>query len=312
MKQDILIIQPLMPELSEVLHQHYHCHRLYEQTDVAAFLEEHAGKIKAVATRGDVGLAADLMAALPALELIAVFGVGTDGIDLSAARDRGITVTITSGILTDDVADLALALMLGVSRQIVAQDAFLRSGAWQERPPQLGYKLCGKRVGIMGLGKIGAAIARRCAGFDMQIGYCNSRQSSEPGWQRFGDLHQLAQFSDFLVLAVPGDARNRKRVDADILSALGKEGILINVARGAVVNEDDLIEALQNHTIRGAGLDVFDNEPGIDARFAALTNTVLMPHIASATVETRQAMAQNVVDNLAGWFAGKGAVTPVE
>lgn len=150
MKQDILIIQPLMPELSEVLHQHYHCHRLYEQTDVAAFLEEHAGKIKAVATRGDVGLAADLMAALPALELIAVFGVGTDGIDLSAARDRDITVTITSGILTDDVADLALALMLGVSRQIVAQDAFLRSGAWQERPPQLGYKLCGKRVGLWG------------------------------------------------------------------------------------------------------------------------------------------------------------------
>lgn len=311
MKQEILIIQPLMPELSDVLHQQYHCHRFYEQPDVAHFLQQHASAIKAVATRGDVGLAAELMAALPSLELIAVFGVGTDAIDLSAARDRGITVTITSGILTDDVADLALALMLGVSRQIVAQDTFLRSGAWAERSPSLGYKLCGKRVGIMGLGKIGTAIARRCAGFDMHIGYCNSRQSTEPGWQRFGDLHQLAQFSDFLVLAVPGDARNRKMVDAEILSALGGQGILINVARGAVVNEDDLIAALQNNHIRGAGLDVFENEPKIDERFIGLPNTVLMPHIASATVETRQAMAQNVVDNLAAWFAGEGAVTPV-
>ncbi|QGU87112.1 2-hydroxyacid dehydrogenase [Erwinia sorbitola] len=311
MKQEILIIQPLMPDLSEILHQQYHCHRLYEQTDVALFLSQHGHKIRAVATRGDVGLAAELMAALPALELITVFGVGTDAIDLAAARDRNITVTITSDILTDDVADLALALMLSTSRQIVAQDTFLRSGAWQQRPPQLGNKLSGKRVGIMGLGKIGAAIARRCAGFDMQIGYCNSRQSDEPGWQRFGDLHQLAQFSDFLVLAVPGDARNRKMVDAEILSALGEQGILINVARGAVVNEDDLIEALQTQRIRGAGLDVFDSEPGIDSRFASLNNTVLTPHIASATAETRQAMAQNVVDNLAGWFKGEGAITPI-
>lgn len=311
MKQQILIIQPLMPALSEMLHRDYLCHRLYEQPDAAAWLQQHGQDIRAVATRGDVGLAADVMAALPALEVIAVFGVGTDAIDLAAARDRGITVTVTADILTDDVADQALALMLSVSRQIVAQDAFLRAGEWANRPPVLGSKLSGKRVGILGLGRIGSAIARRCAAFDMQIGYCNSRQSDEPGWQRFGDLHQLALFSDVLVLAVPGDARNYKVVDREVLHALGSQGVLINVARGAVVNEDDLIAALENHTIAGAGLDVFEGEPAIDPRFIALENTVLTPHIASATAETRQAMAQNVADNLASWFARGKAITPV-
>ena len=311
MKQELLIIQPLMPVLSEALHRDYLCHRLYEQPDAAAWLQQHGQSIRAVATRGDVGLAPEVMAALPALELISVFGVGTDAIDLATARDRNITVTVTSDILTDDVADLALALMLSVSRQIVAQDAFLRAGEWPQRPPVLASKLSGKRVGILGLGKIGAAIARRCAAFDMQVGYVNSRQSDQPGWQRFGDLHQLAQFSDVLVLAVPGDARNYKVVDSEILSALGAQGILINVARGAVVNEDDLIDALQNRTILGAGLDVYDNEPAIDPRFAALDNTVLTPHIASATHETRQAMADNVAGNIAAWFARGEALTPV-
>ncbi|MBK0090138.1 2-hydroxyacid dehydrogenase [Erwinia sp. S59] len=306
----ILIIQPLMPQLDEKLSQHFHCHRLYDEQDAALFLQRQGKEIQGIVTRGDVGVETAILEQLPACKAIAVFGVGTDRIDLNYTAAHAIQVSITSDILTDDVADLAMTLTLAFSRNLVAYHQFARSGAWENTSASLSSKASGKRMGIAGLGAIGLAIARRAEAFGMEIAYTARSQKNVP-YQRCESIEQLAACSDFLVLALPGSPENIQLVDAKVLAALGKSGVLINIARGTVVNENDLIQALQQGVIKGAALDVFPQEPVIHPALRELDNVLLTPHIASATHETREGMANNVLENLLAYFSDGKMLTTV-
>ena len=285
--------------------------RLWEAADKQSFIAGHAGSIRAIATRGDLGATAELIAALPNLEMIGCFGVGTDAIDLAAAHRHGVKVSNTPDVLTGDVADLAIALCLAVTRKIPASDHFLRKGDWKTETMPLTSRFFGKRIGIIGLGRIGLAIARRAAGFDMEIAYHNRSKRDDSSYEYCATAMELAAKSDYLVAAVAGGTASKSLINSEVLHALGPEGYFINVARGSVVDEDALLLALQKSDIKGAGLDVYLNEPNIDERFSKLANVVLLPHIGSATLETRQAMGQLVRDNLAAHFAGRALLTPV-
>ncbi|NIE98718.1 2-hydroxyacid dehydrogenase [Pantoea sp. Acro-805] len=309
-QSSILIIQPLMPQLDEKLSQHFDCHRLYDYQDPAQFLQQHGEEIRGIVTRGDVGVETALLEQLPACKAIAVFGVGTDRIDLGYTKAQGIQVSITSDILTDDVADLAMTLTLGFTRNLVAYHQFARSGAWENTGVTLSSKASGKRMGIAGLGAIGKAIARRAEAFGMEVAY-TARSAKDVPYKRCENIEQLAAFSDFLVLALPGSPENLQLVDAKVLAALGQEGVLINIARGTVVNESDLIHALQQRTIKGAALDVFSHEPMIHPALRELDNVLLTPHIASATHETREAMSNNVFENMLGFFSSGKMLTAI-
>jgi D-3-phosphoglycerate dehydrogenase len=289
----------------------YRVLKLWEASDRDAFVAEHAPEVRAIATRGDLGAAADLMRALPRLEIVACYGVGTDAIDLTHARAAGIRVTNTPDVLTDDVADLAVGLLLATARQIPQGDAHVRDGSWATAPMPLVTRVSGKAVGVVGMGRIGAAVAKRLAGFDADIAYFGRTRHDELPYTFEGDLDALARRSEFLILTLAASEATRGIIDARVLQALGPDGILVNVSRGSTVNEPDLLAALEGGTIKGAGLDVFWNEPAIDPRFAALRNVVLQPHHASGTVETRRAMGRLVRDNLAAHFAGHPLVTPV-
>jgi hydroxypyruvate reductase len=306
----ILIIQPLMPQLDEKLSQHFHCHRLYKEQDPALFLQRQGKEIQGIVTRGDVGVETSILEQVPACKAIAVFGVGTDRIDLNYTAAHDIQLSITSDILTDDVADLAMTLTLAFSRNLVANHQFARSGAWENTGTSLSSKASGKRMGIAGLGAIGLAIARRAEAFGMEIAYTARSQKNVP-YQRCENIEQLAAFSDFLVLALPGSPENIQLVDAKVLAALGKSGVLINIARGTVVNENDLIQALQQGVIKGAALDVFPQEPVIHPALRELDNVLLTPHIASATHETREGMANNVLENLLAYFSNGKMLTTI-
>lgn len=308
----VLVIQPLMEELAKKIANRFICHNLFQCEDVDDYLQRHGDKIRGVATRGDVGLSSEVMEKLPNLEIISVFGVGTDCINLEEAAERNIKVTITSDILTEDVADLALTFIMALSRDLQYQDKFARSGKWLTTPPRLASKVSGKKIGILGLGKIGRAIAKRASAFDMEIGYCDSHRISTVDYRYFTNPSELAGFADFLVLAIPGGEKNKGLIDLNILRALGEQGSLINVARGVLVNEVDLIEALQSGIIKSAALDVYENEPEIKKAFLSMENVILTPHIASATVETRQQMAKNVFDNLDSYFSKGKAITDIQ
>jgi D-3-phosphoglycerate dehydrogenase len=289
----------------------YRLLRLWEAPDPEAFVAEHGSDVRAIATRGDLGASAALMRALPKLEIVACFGVGTDAIDLANARAAGVRVTNTPDVLTDDVADLAVGLLLAAARQIPQGDAHVRDGSWAQGPMSLVTRVSGKSVGVVGLGRIGAAVARRLAGFDTDIAYFAREPRPEAQWTFVGDLVALARRSEFLIVTLAGGDATRGIIDARVLEALGSDGILVNVSRGSTVDEPALIAALEAGAIKGAGLDVFWNEPAIDPRLKALPNVVLQPHHASGTVETRRAMGQLVRDNLAAHFAGRPLVTPV-
>lgn len=285
--------------------------RLWEAGDRAAFLAQHGTSVRALATRGELGASAELMAALPALEIVSCYGVGTDAIALDAARSRGVRVTNTPDVLTGDVADLAVGLALALLRRIPAGDAHVRSGAWSQGNMGLTTRLYGKRAGIVGFGRIGQAVARRLQGFEMEIG-CFSRSARADGPHRcFAQLAALADWCDVLVVTLAGGEATRGMVDAAVLEALGPQGWLVNVSRGSTLDEAALLAALERRTIAGAALDVFHTEPRIDGRFLALDNVLLQPHHGSGTVETRRAMGQLVRDNLAAHFAGRPLPTPV-
>jgi lactate dehydrogenase-like 2-hydroxyacid dehydrogenase len=255
---------------------------------------------------------AEMMDRLPRLEIVAGYGVGYDRFDLAAARARGIVVTNTPDVLTDDVADLAIGLMLAVLRRIAALDRFLRAGRWAKgETPALARKMSGKRLGIVGLGRIGRAIARRAEGFGMPIAYTGPRAYPDVSYRYVADLARLAEESDVLVIACRADPSTRGMIDARVLKALGAKGILINIARGSVVDEAALVALLKSGDLGGAGLDVYASEPRGAPELLGLDNVVLLPHVASATEETRQAMADLVVANLESHFAGRGALTPV-
>ncbi len=268
--------------------------------------------IRALVSWARYAVTAEMMDRLPGLEILAGFGVGYDRFDLAAAKARGVVVTNTPEVLTDDVADLAIGLMIATLRRIVALDRMVRTGKWAagETPP-LARKVAGKRLGIVGLGRIGRAIARRAEGFAMTIAYTGPRAYSDQPYRYVADLAQLARESDVLVLACRADSSNHRMIGADVLRELGPKGILVNIARGSLVDEAALIAALKNGSLGGAGLDVYADEPRVAPDLFELDNAVLMPHIGSATEETRQAMADLVIGNLESHFAGRGPLTPV-
>lgn len=295
----------------EPLETAYALHKLWEAEDREALLGACAPEVRAIATRGELGANAELIGRLPALELISCYGVGTDAIDLAAARARGVRVTNTPDVLTGDVADIAVGLALSAMRRIPAADAYVRSGAWANKNMDLVTRLYGKRVGLVGFGRIGTTTAKRLSGFDVELGYFDRAARSDSPHRFFSSLTDLAEWCDLLIVTLAGGAATHGMVGADVLRALGPQGWLVNVSRGSTVHEPALLEVLEKRQIAGAGLDVFWNEPRIDARFLALDNVVLQPHHASGTVETRRAMGQLVRDNLAAHFAGRPLLTPV-
>lgn len=311
-RPDILQMGPYPAWDQAPLDAAYRIHPLWTAADADGFLREVGPRVRAIATRGDLGAPSHVIAACPALELVAVYGVGVDAVDLSACRARGIAVTNTPDVLTDDVADLAVAMLLALSRRVVAADDWVRGGDWVARGSfPLTRRLSGGRVGILGLGRIGAAIARRLQAFGMTIAY--SSRAPKPGaegWDFVPDPTALAARSDHLVVALAAAPETRHIVDARVLSALGPDGTLVNISRAANVDEHALLEALEGGRLRGAALDVFEGEPALNPRFRALDNVLLQPHHGSGTVETRRAMGQLVRDNLAAHFAGRPLLTP--
>jgi hydroxypyruvate reductase len=289
----------------------YELHRLHEEADRAGFLAARGPAFDALVTSAPVGADAALIDALPNLRVIAGFGVGFDKVDQAAALRRGIKVSNTPDVLNDCVADLAFALLLDVARGVSASDRFVRRGAWLQGRFPVTTRASGKRLGILGLGRIGSAVAERASGFGMAVGYCNRRPLPGLGFTYFATPAELARWCDFLVVTAAGGSDTRHLVDAAVLEALGPQGVLVNVARGSVVDEAALVHALQHRRIAGAGLDVFADEPRVPDALLALDNVVLTPHIASGTEETRAAMADLVVDNLQRFFATGTLATPV-
>jgi lactate dehydrogenase-like 2-hydroxyacid dehydrogenase len=310
-RPDLLMIGPYPAWDMEALEAAYRIHRLWEVADKPAWLAAHGAGIRAIATRGDLICSAEVINALPNVEIIGCYGVGTDGIDFSALRPRGIKVTNTPDVLTDDVADLAIGLMIAIARLMPQGDAHVRKGLWKSSGLPLATRFSGKRLGIAGLGRIGMAIARRAEAFEMDISYYSRSEKPGISYRRIPSVVELAGTTDFLVAAVAAGPATTKLINREVLQALGPQGYFINVARGAVVDEEALLAALTDKTIKGAALDVFVNEPDIDQRFFTLDNVVLQPHVGSATVETRQAMGKLVRDNLAAHFAGRPLLTEV-
>ncbi|MBV8574114.1 MAG: 2-hydroxyacid dehydrogenase [Acetobacteraceae bacterium] len=313
MKPEILLIEPVMQELEAKLDQAYMVHRLAKAADRQALIGSVAPSVRAIVTGGGTGVSNDVVDALPKLEIIAINGVGTDAVDLEHARAKGVRVTNTPGVLTDDVADLGIALMLAASRQLCVGDRFVREGRWaQKEGLPLARKVTGKRLGIIGMGRIGRAIARRAEGFRMVIAYTDLREVDDDlPFEFVPDLVQLARQSDFLMVAASGGAQSQEIINRAVLDALGAKGILVNVARGSIVDEAALVAALTEGSLGGAALDVFVDEPSVPEALFKLDNVVLQPHRASATIETRVAMGELVVRNLAAYFAGKDLPTPV-
>ncbi|WP_157215658.1 2-hydroxyacid dehydrogenase [Flavisphingomonas formosensis] len=309
---DILMTAPMQPAVIAALEARFTMHRLWEAPDPAAFLREIGPSIRGMATSTLYGrVDAELIGALRQLEIIASFGVGYDQIDVAVAAERGVVVTNTPGVLDEEVADLAVGLLLATVRQIPAAERYLRAGRWLQGNFPLSPTLRGRKIGIVGLGAIGKAIARRLAAFDVAIAYHGRTKQPDMPYPWHPTLIGLAQACDVLIVMVPGGAATRHLIDRPVLQALGRDGILINVARGSVVDEDALIEALRNGTILTAGLDVYNDEPRVPQALIDTDHVVLLPHLGSASAHTRAAMGQLVVDNLESWFATGQPLTPV-
>ena len=311
MKPDILLIEPMTPDVEAQLDAAYIVHRLSQAKDQMAFIAKVGANIRGIVTGGRTGASNAIVDALPRLEIIAINGIGTDAVDLDLARRRGIHVTTTPDVLTDDVADMAMALLLATARHICVGDRVVRTGDWRHGHGVLATKVSGKRLGIIGLGRVGRAIARRAEGFDLSIAYSDPQRKADVPYRYQPDLHSLASEVDFLVVAAAGGAVSRNIVNREVLEALGPKGILVNVARGSIVDEEALVAALIEGRLGGAGLDVFAHEPDVPEALWRLDNVVLQPHQASATVETRRAMADLVLANLAAHFAGRGLPSAV-
>ena len=316
MPPDLLILAPSpSAAVNAQLERQYTCHHAWKVPagERHAWLAQRSPAIRAVVTTGALGLNASDMALLPHLEMIAVNGVGLDGVALDQARERGIAVTTTPNVLTDDVADVALALLLASARHIVSLDRFVRDGGWERRETIApASSLRGKTAGIFGFGQIGQAIALRLAAFGVHVRYFQPRAITGTSVPRAESLLALAQESDYLFVCAPGTPATRQSIDRSVLDALGPQGTLINIARGALIDEVALIAALRDGQLGAAALDVFADEPRVPAALRALPNVVLTPHVGSLTVETRHAMGQLVVDNLAAHFAGLPLLTPVK
>lgn len=308
----ILQVGPLAPQTNQQLQARHGAVALWQQQpDPLAWAREHGGRARVVVTSARHGCTADLIAALPALEAIVSFGVGYDAIDVNAAHARGIQVSNTPDVLNDCVADLAFGLLLDAARGIAHGDRFVRAGRWPDGGFPLTTRVSGKTLGILGLGRIGEKIARRAAGFDMAIAYHNRRPRAGAPWRYEPSLTALADWADFLVVACVGGPETAGLVSREVIDALGPKGILVNVARGSVVDEDALVAALADGRLGGAGLDVFRDEPDVPPALWSMDNVVLAPHMASGTHETRAAMSALVLENLEAFLAHGKVVTPV-
>src|SRR5579883_2400071 len=312
-KIDLLVYGPRKPIVDKGFSDQYVLHPFETRADLDRVTPAVAGKIRGAAvTYSTVRCDGKVMAMFPKLEIVASFGVGYDHVEASYAREHNIVVTNTPDVLTEEVADVAMGLLISTLREFVKADRYLRSGLWatQQYPLSVG-SLRDRKVGIVGMGRIGQAIARRLEASRVPVVYHTRNPIRELPNQHYPDLLQMAKDVDTLVVIVPGGAGTAKMVNAEVMKALGPRGVIINVARGTVVDEQALIQALKSGTILAAGLDVFEREPNVPEELKAMQNVVLLPHIGSASVVTRNAMDQLVVDNLKAWFAGKPPLTPV-
>jgi lactate dehydrogenase-like 2-hydroxyacid dehydrogenase len=311
MKVEILSVANMGGFPFDRLEREFTVHKLWQAPDKAQLLADVASRVRGIQATGSATVDAAMIDRLPQLEIIACCGVGYDGIDVAAARRRNVVVTNTPDVLNDCVADVAMGLLIAAARGIATGDRFVRAGRWLAGNMPLQTKVSGKRLGIVGMGRIGRVIAKRAAGFDMPIAYHARRKAPDVPFRHYEKLVDLARDSDFLLLIVPGGKDTARLVNEEVLRALGPKGILVNVARGSVVDEPALVRCLQEGALGGAALDVFEDEPKVPEALWKMDNVVLVPHIGSATRETRQAMGDLTIDNLLAHFAGKPVLTPV-
>jgi lactate dehydrogenase-like 2-hydroxyacid dehydrogenase len=311
-KPAVLQLMPITPNIQAQVDDAFLPHKLWQAADADAFVAEVAPGVRAVFTNGIIGAGKRLIEALPGLEIIGVYGVGVDAVDLAGAKARGVRVTNTPDVLTVGVAELGIALLLAVARRVACNDRYVRAGRWPtEGDPVLSNSVAGKRMGILGLGRIGRAVARRAEAFDMTICYHGRTRRDDAPYEYVPDLLEMARTVDCLMVTCLGGPTTAGLVSREVIGALRPHAWLINVARGSVIDEPALVEALVAGRLGGAGLDVFANEPQVPEALLGMDNVVLQPHQASATWETRDAMGQLVVDNLKAHFAGRPLPTPV-
>lgn len=310
MKHKVLAMDAGHPGQMKALEQEFEV-IVPERRDPEASIREHQKDIQAVTTYlSPVGQS--LIEALPALEIISIGAVGVDHVAVEVARNRGIQITHTPDVLTDDTADIGMMLMLNLARRSVEGDAFVRAGLWLNGNLPLGTTITGKTLGIVGLGRIGQAVAKRAEAFGMNIVYHGRSKKADQPYPYFENLKSMAESSDFLMLCCVGGPETENLVDYSVMEALGPKGFIINIARGSVIHQQDLLVALSNKAIAGAGLDVYNSEPQVPPELIRMDNVVLTPHIGSATVETRSKMGQIVVDNLIAHFRGEPLLTPLK
>ncbi|GAB5453239.1 MAG: 2-hydroxyacid dehydrogenase [Halioglobus sp.] len=294
------------------LEQHFEVVDFAEIEDQDAFFSEHGARFRALATSIVAPTGDEIFSRLPNLEMVASFGVGLEHLDLDAARARGLKVSYTPDVLTDDVADLALLMMESHARGLVSGDRFVRAGHWAAGALPLGVRLAGRRLGILGLGRIGSAIAQRAEARGMHVSYSGPREKPAHPWPFVADLEALASSSDYLVVACNANDDNRYIVSREVLASLGPGGVLVNIARGSLVDEEALVELLNAEALGGALLDVFEREPRVPTALFGMDNVILTPHIGSATAQTRAAMGDLMVRNLLAFFAGEALPSPVD
>jgi lactate dehydrogenase-like 2-hydroxyacid dehydrogenase len=301
----------MMPLIVEGVANTFTLHRLWEAQDQDGLLREIGRRVRGLAAGGSVMIDGALLDRLPKLEIIANMGVGYDRVDAVEAGRRGIIVTNTPDVLTEEVADLAIGLLIATVRQLPQVERYLRAGKWLQRDYPLTATLRGRKIGIVGLGRIGKAIAKRLEAFGLDIAYHGRNRQAGVAYRYYPDLIAMARDVDVLMCVAPGGPDTKHLVNREVLRALGPDGVVINVGRGSVVDERALIAALQAKEILTAGLDVFEDEPRVPQELIDIDHIVLLPHVGSASVHTRNAMGQLVVDNLVAWFSGKGPLTPV-
>jgi len=310
---DILQIGPYPAWDEGPLNEKFTMHRYFEAEDQQVMLSTYKDNIRGIATRGELGASRELIEALPNLEVISVYGVGYDAVDLEAASERNIRVTNTPDVLTSDVADLGVAMMLVQSRGMIGAEAWVRDGSWEQKGLfDLKTRVHGQSAGVLGLGRIGFEVAQRLAAFNMDIAYSDiEAKSYAPDWTYIENPVELAKRSKFLFVTLAANDVTRHIVNKDVIEALGPEGMVINISRASNIDEDALLDALENGWLGSAALDVFEGEPAINPRFLKLDNVLLQPHHASGTVDTRKDMGKLVYNNLVAHFEGKELLTPV-
>jgi hydroxypyruvate reductase 2 len=307
----VLMACPMSPYLEQELDRRFKLFRFWNVPNKEEFLKEKSASIRAVVGSATAGADAELIDALPRLEIVACFSVGLDKVDLGKCKEKGIRVSNTPDVLTDDVADLAIGLMLTTLRRICESDQYVRSGLWKRGDFKLTTKFSGKTVGIIGMGRIGMAIAKRAEAFSCPVSYYSRSQKPDTKYKYFPSVVELASNCHILVVACPLTAETRHIINREVIDALGPKGVLINIGRGPHVDESELVSALVEGRLGGAGLDVFENEPEVPEKLFGLDNVVLTPHVGSGTVETRKTMADLVIGNLEAHFLNKPLLTPV-